>query len=183
MKFIFGKLTVIFIIGLLCAGFACAQVETETGIGLYEKGEYERAAESLQRAVEENKKDRQAWLYLGASLFRLKKENKAVGAFQKARSLRLPQTKNSNESFKIISKPNPTYTNDARRNQTQGIIVVAVEFGADGAINFIVPVRGLSDGLTENTVRAAQKIKFEPATKDGKPVTVIGFLEYSFAIY
>lgn len=183
MKFIFGKFTIGFVIVLMCAGFAFAQSETKTGVGLYEKGEYEKAAEVLQKAVAENKKDRQAWLYLGASLFRLKKENKSVNAFQKARGIRLPETKNKEESFKIISKPNPRYTNDARSNIVQGTIVVAVEFGADGAINFVVPVRGLPDGLTENTVRAAQKIKFQPATKDGKPVAVIAFLEYSFAIY
>lgn len=182
MKIIFGKFTMIFIIGLLCAGFAFAQTETETGIGFYKKGEYEKAAESLQKAVKENEKDRQAQLYLGASFFKLKKKRKAAAAFEKAFVISPPETK-ENKPVKIISKPKPGYTDEARSNNVMGRIIVAVEFGADGAINFVAPVRGLPYGLTDKVVVAAQKVKFEPATKDGKPVTTIGFLEYSFAIY
>jgi outer membrane biosynthesis protein TonB len=44
-------------------------------------------------------------------------------------------------------------------------------------------VKPLSHGLNEEAVRAARAIKFNPATKDGKPVSVVKQIEYSFSIY
>jgi len=183
MKFIFGKFAMIFITLLFCFGLAFAQAETEMGIGLYGKGEYGKAVKSLQKAVKENKKDRRAWLYLGASFLGLKKENKAAAAFRKARGIRLPEIEDKDESFKIISKPKAEYTVEARMNQVQGIVSVAVEFGAGGSINFALPLRWLDHDLTENAVKAARQIKFEPAMRNGKPVSVIKIVEYSFSLY
>jgi hypothetical protein len=36
--------------------------------------------------------------------------------------------------------------------------------------------------LTQKAIEAASKIRFEPAMKDGKPVSVRGNLEYSFRL-
>ena len=38
-------------------------------------------------------------------------------------------------------------------------------------------------GLTAQALIAMQKIKFKPAMKDGKPVSVRGMLEFSFNLY
>nr|MBJ6969875.1 energy transducer TonB [Vibrio cholerae] len=45
------------------------------------------------------------------------------------------------------------------------------------------PLTTLPDGLTEEAVRAVQKIKFLPAMVDGQPVSVVKLLEYHFEIY
>jgi Gram-negative bacterial TonB protein C-terminal len=37
--------------------------------------------------------------------------------------------------------------------------------------------------LTRKAIEATRKIKFNPATKDGEPVSVRGNLEFSFNLY
>ena len=44
-------------------------------------------------------------------------------------------------------------------------------------------VSGLPHGLTERAIAAARNIKFVPATKDGRPVSMHIQLEYSFNLY
>jgi outer membrane biosynthesis protein TonB len=38
----------------------------------------------------------------------------------------------------------------------------------------------LPHGLTEKAIEAAKKIRFNPAVRDGQPVSVRGNLEYTF---
>ena len=83
---------------------------------------------------------------------------------------------------KITSRPNPTYTNEARRRAVEGIIVVRVVLGADGKISSVRIVRGLPLGLNENAIQAACQIKFTPATKDGQPVSQWQNVEYTFRL-
>lgn len=85
--------------------------------------------------------------------------------------------------LKILSKPKPSYTNSARQSNTQGTIKMAVLFGANGKIQFTLLLSRLSDGLDEQAIIAARKIQFEPMKRDGKAVSVVRILEYSFAIY
>ena len=85
--------------------------------------------------------------------------------------------------LQIVSKPRPTYTDAARQNQVTGIVRLRVTFLASGQIGSVSPVNSLPDGLTEQAIIAAQNIKFEPATADGKPTTVAKVIEYSFTIY
>jgi hypothetical protein len=63
-----------------------------------------------------------------------------------------------------------------------GWVIVAVEFRFDGTIGFVFPIRTLPEGLTEKCIEAARKTKFQPAIKDGKPVTIIKRIEYGFSI-
>lgn len=184
MKFIFGKFAQTFIIFLFLAGFALAQTESESGTERYEKGEYEKAIEFLLKRVEVNEKDGEAWRFLGRAYARTKNLKQARKAFNKAENF---DDKDLNEIYdtpvRILSKRPPRYTEEARRAMTSGRIKVAVEFGADGKIKYIVPIRGLPNGLTESAVKAASEIKFEPAVRNGKTVAVIKFVEYSFDIF
>ncbi len=83
----------------------------------------------------------------------------------------------------ILSKPRANYTDEARQTQTQGTITLAVLFGADDRIKFILVLKGLGHGLNEEAVKAAQGINFQAATKDGKPIPVVKMVQYSFTIY
>jgi len=183
MKLLYRKFILIFVFVLLFASFTSAQTESIKGIELYEKGEYETAVEHLQKAVETDKKDRNSWLYLGMSFARLKKGGKAVNAFQKADELPIKDLLENEKVVRITSKPRPNYTDLARQNNTSGTVALAIEFGADGKIKSIILVQGLPNGLVEQTINAARKMKFEPAIKDGKPVAAIGIVKYSFMIY
>ena len=86
-------------------------------------------------------------------------------------------------SLKIIRKPKPNYTVEARANQVQGTVILRVTFTANGAIGRVSVVKGLSDGLNEQAIAAAHQIEFEPARTDGKPTAVTKQVEYTFSIY
>ncbi len=84
---------------------------------------------------------------------------------------------------RILSKPQPEYTEEARKNQTVGTVVLRAVFTSSGQVTNIRAVSGLPFGLTERAVAAARQIKFEPATKDGRPVSMYIQLEYNFNLY
>ena len=170
--------------GLLaaCVGITSAQSKRVGGIDLYQAGEFSKAASALMEAVEANKKDDLAWIYLGASLLRSGSENEARSAFKKAKVRGKEMVDGYEQPLRLIAKPHARYTDSARRNFTTGRVELAVEFGADGKIGFVFPVRTLGDGLTEQCVAAARLIKFTPAIKSGKPVTTVELITYSFDI-
>lgn len=85
--------------------------------------------------------------------------------------------------LKVISKPSPPYTPEARRADVNGSLRLLVGFSADGTIKHIIAISYLGFGLDEQAVEAAKRIKFEPATKDGKPISVVKTLEYNFLRY
>jgi TonB family protein len=84
---------------------------------------------------------------------------------------------------RLISKPEPQYTEDARKNQIVGTVVLKVVFASNGSVTNIRTVSGLPFGLTERAIAAARQIKFVPATKDGHPVSMWMQLEYNFNLY
>ena len=84
---------------------------------------------------------------------------------------------------RLISKPEPQYTEDARKNQITGTVVLKVVFASNGSVQNIRTVSGLPYGLTERAIAAARQIKFVPATKDGHQVSMWMQLEYNFNLY
>lgn len=86
------------------------------------------------------------------------------------------------KTVKITYKPRAGYTNELRLNLSSGTVRIAVEFQADGTIGFVFPLQTVNMDLVPPSVNAAKGIQFEPAIKDGKPVTVIYLVEYGFSI-
>lgn len=82
----------------------------------------------------------------------------------------------------ITNKPKPSYTKEARRNGIQGFVVLKVLLSGRGKVSRIRVVKGLRDGLTENAIRAACKMGFKPAVKDGQPVSQWVTAEYVFRL-
>lgn len=83
----------------------------------------------------------------------------------------------------ITFKQQPEYTEAARKNQISGVVRVMAVLAADGNVKHILAVNRLPYGLTEKAVKAVKGIRFQPATKDGKPVSQMITLEYNFRIY
>ncbi|HEV2882524.1 MAG TPA: energy transducer TonB [Pyrinomonadaceae bacterium] len=83
----------------------------------------------------------------------------------------------------ITSKPEPLYTEEARKNQVTGTVRLRLILGASGSVSGITPVSRLPDGLTEKAIEAARKISFRPAEKDGRKVSQYVTIEYNFNIY
>jgi len=69
----------------------------------------------------------------------------------------------------ITFKPRPVYTEEGRQLKVEGEVLLDVVFTANGQIKVMKVVRGLGHGLDESAVRAAEKIQFKPALKDGHP--------------
>jgi TonB family protein len=84
---------------------------------------------------------------------------------------------------RLISKPEPQYTEDARKNQITGTVVLKCVFSSGGQVTNISVRSGLPYGLTEKAIAAARQIKFVPATKDGHQVSMWMQLEYNFNLY
>lgn len=84
---------------------------------------------------------------------------------------------------KLLAKPEPQYTEEARKNQVTGTVALRVVFSSNGEVVQIRAVRTLPYGLTERAIAAARKIKFIPASKGGRAVSVHMQLEYNFNLY
>ena len=91
--------------------------------------------------------------------------------------------KEATTKARLISKPEPVYTGKARSKQITGTVVLKCIFAADGRVSNIRIIEGLPFGLTEQAIEAARKIRFIPATKDGKNVSMWMQLEYNFNLY
>ena len=87
------------------------------------------------------------------------------------------------QKARILSKPEPQYTIEARQNNVSGTVVLRAVFGADGVVRNIRPVSSLPYGLTERAIMAARQIRFSPALKDGRPVSQYIQIEYNFNPY
>lgn len=84
---------------------------------------------------------------------------------------------------RLAIKPEPAYTEDAKQAAITGTVVLKAIFTSAGNVSDIRVVSGLPYGLTENAIAAAKKIKFYPAVKDGKYVSMWFQLEYNFHLY
>ncbi|HEU4509471.1 MAG TPA: energy transducer TonB [Pyrinomonadaceae bacterium] len=84
---------------------------------------------------------------------------------------------------RLLQKPEPQYTEEARKNQITGTVMLRAVFSSGGEVVQIQAIRSLPFGLTERAIAAARQIKFVPAMKDGRPVSVFMQLEYNFNLY
>ena len=84
---------------------------------------------------------------------------------------------------RVLSKPEPSYTERARKAGVTGTVVLRTIFSSEGEVKHIVILKALGYGLTTQAVKAARQIKFSPGVKDGKPVSMYMQLEYSFNLY
>ena len=169
---------------LVLASSAWAQdSDRDRGIQLYRDGKYAEAIESLEKSFASNNKDRYTVMFLGAALHRSGRTKEAIKMFRRVDDIKLTKQVSDDLKPEVIRKRPARYTEAARQNNTTGKVWVAIEYGADGVIGFVLPYETLPFGLTESSIGAAMGVQFKPAMKDGKPVTTIGVLEYSFMIY
>src|SRR6267142_3116418 len=72
----------------------------------------------------------------------------------------------------VTYKPEPGYTEDARKNQVTGTVVLRAVFTSAGQVTSITAVKPLPNGLTDKAIAAARQIEFIPAVKDGHNVSM-----------
>jgi TonB family protein len=84
---------------------------------------------------------------------------------------------------RVISKPEPQYTEEARKTGVTGTVVLSVVFSRTGQVTNIRTVQTLCCGLTEKAIAAARSIRFIPAMRNGQVVSTYMQLEYNFNLY
>jgi len=97
-------------------------------------------------------------------------ETGAFGAQQVTRASSKPQQLDSGPAttpVEITFKPNPVYTEEARRLKLQGEVLLEVMFSANGQLHVNRVVRGMGHGLDEAAVNAANQMRFKPALRNG----------------
>ena len=82
----------------------------------------------------------------------------------------------------ITFKPRPVYTEEGRQLKVEGEVLLDVVFSAGGQIKIVKVVQGLGHGLDESAIRAAEKIQFKPALKDGRPADFEAVLHIVFQL-
>lgn len=83
---------------------------------------------------------------------------------------------------KPLYHPDPEYTDKARRKKISGTVLLSLVVGSDGLVRDAKVTTSLDKGLDDQALKAVRTWKFEPATKDGKPIAVRISVETSFHI-
>jgi TonB family protein len=82
----------------------------------------------------------------------------------------------------ILNKPRPRYSDEARRLQIEGEVLIEMLFGASGRTRVLRVIRGLGHGLDENAIAAAGDIRFRPALRGGAPVDYAAVVHIVFQL-
>lgn len=82
-----------------------------------------------------------------------------------------------------LSGDAPTYTEEARKERIQGVVIVQTIIDENGGIEEAEVLKGLPMGLSEAAVEAIRTWKFEPALDDnGNPVAVYYNMTVNFRL-
>jgi TonB family protein len=87
------------------------------------------------------------------------------------------------EGFKppeFLNRVKPEYTSEAELADITATVEASVVFQADGKIGGVEIVRWAGFGLDESARRAIAKLRFKPATRDGRPISVRANVQYNF---
>jgi TonB family protein len=81
---------------------------------------------------------------------------------------------------RLLETPSAAYTDAARQAEAKGEVRLRLVLAADGTVKYVFPMKALGHGLTESAIEAARQIKFEPAVRNGQPVSQFATLSYEF---
>jgi len=81
-----------------------------------------------------------------------------------------------------IYKPEPEYSEEARKAKFQGTVVLFIVVDEKGNPRDLKVIRPLGLGLDQKAIEAVQKWKFRPGMKDGHPVSVQATIEVNFRL-
>jgi TonB family protein len=84
---------------------------------------------------------------------------------------------------RAVYSPDPEYSDEARKAKYQGTVILWMVVGPDGRAHDIRIARSVGMGLDEKAIEAVRTWRFEPARKDGQPVSVQINVEVSFRLY
>ncbi len=106
-----------------------------------------------------------------------------LGMVQQTATPRFPTLANAqtHSGPRVLYKPRPDYTAEARAMHLEGTISVRLHVSASGAVTVLGIANGLGHGLDESALRAVQATRFQPATDaTGHPVDWDGVVNVAF---
>jgi protein TonB len=74
---------------------------------------------------------------------------------------------------RLLREVKAAYTEDARRANTEGEVVLEIVVRRDGSVSDVKLVNGLGHGLNERAIAAVRQWRFSPATRLGQAVDVV----------
>ena len=77
------------------------------------------------------------------------------------------------EAPELVREVKPDYTEDARRRNLTGDVILEIVVRSDGRVGSVKVVRGLGAGLDERAADAVRQWRFTPARRHGTPVDVV----------
>jgi len=83
----------------------------------------------------------------------------------------------------VIYNPEPTFSEEARKSKTQGIVLLMIVVGKDGKPYDIRVRQSLGMGLDEKAIETVGRWRFRPATLNGQPVATQIAVEVNFRLY
>ncbi|HYL85188.1 MAG TPA: energy transducer TonB [Candidatus Angelobacter sp.] len=82
---------------------------------------------------------------------------------------------------KCVYCPDPEFSDEARRNQIEGSVLLSVTVEEKGAIRDVRVVQDLGHGLAQRSIDAMKKWRMEPSRDpEGKPIAVRAAIEITF---
>lgn len=87
------------------------------------------------------------------------------------------------EAPKPLYHPDPEYTDRARKKKISGTVLLSIIVTPEGAVRDAIVTKSLNKDLDQQALRAVSTWKFQPATKDGQPVSVRMAVEADFRLY
>ena len=89
----------------------------------------------------------------------------------------------TNKAPKVVSKPKPEYTAEARQMHVEGVVSIRIRVLPDGTVQVLGITSGLGHGLDESAKRAILATRFEPATDaSGHPIAWDGVVNVAFQL-
>jgi TonB family protein len=82
-----------------------------------------------------------------------------------------------------ISSPDPDYPERARKARERGTVVLWATITPEGKVKTVRVARSIGPDLDDKAIEAVCQWKFQPATRDGKPVAVQINIEVGFWLY
>ncbi len=83
---------------------------------------------------------------------------------------------------RVLYQVEPEYTAEAREKKIEGSVVLTLTIDHDGLPQNILVKKSLYPSLDQSAIEAARKMRFEPAMKDGQPVSQVISVQFVFNI-
>ncbi|MGH9474861.1 MAG: energy transducer TonB [Terriglobales bacterium] len=84
----------------------------------------------------------------------------------------------------VLYKPNPEYTDAARKARFQGTCVVEIVIDKDGHVSNPKVLQALGLGLDQKAIEAVLRWRFQPARdRNGRPIAVVATVDINFRLF